>query len=308
MKTLLNKTQRIVQGSPSQRSYEQIIDEAATLRMQKVLTYGEHRYDDPSQEHAFALLYADIYRKFIRIQNFLFGPRKGNPGVEGLRDTLIDMLNYCAMGVQLLDKFTPEVGEPVQYTFFEEGVGSSSAAQLDTTWTGLPPEEIFPSSIFGPIEQIAFVVKNSEQADELQRILSNYFGAQEWVRDVVDAEGYVFGQDPKAIHSNRADLRFNYQGVKGGLEFEIIHYLQGPNYLQGQSEGLAHMAVHVTDMDAAITHLKDKGFNLLQDVRTVYHSNENVPDYRRYHYTIYDTRKVLGFRLKLIERLTVAVG
>ena len=47
------------------------------------------------------------------------------------------------------------------------------------------------------------------------------------------------------------------------------------------------------------------GFEVVQDVTTVSHSNPKVPADRRYRYAIYDTRSVLGFRLKLIQRLTV---
>ena len=297
MKTL-SQQQRVAEGPPTQAAYEKIVDALATLRMQKVLSYGEARYKDTDPTHAFGLLYADIYRKFIRIQNAI-GPGKP-PGsydtaVEALRDTLLDLANYGIMGVQLLESFS----KAQESTFAQP--------------TLLPSEPItheefnVPSTTFmGVLDQIAFFIPEGsrEKAEELYAFL---FGARDWNRDNVVAEGRVaskvFGVNQG---QNAARLNFNYEMIKGGLEFEVLNYDSGPNYLEEEvGPALAHLATHVEDIESAHKWLVSNGFEVVQDVRTISHSNPAVPAERRYRYAIYDTRSVLGFRLKLIQRLTV---
>jgi len=94
---------------PTQGPYERVLDEMATLRLRKVLAYGEGRYHETDAGMAYLLLYADLHRKYQRLETWFEGLRHGTPTempAETIRDTLLDLGNYAVMGVQLLDQFT----------------------------------------------------------------------------------------------------------------------------------------------------------------------------------------------------------
>lgn len=101
----LNREQRIEQGPPTQMGFERVVDEAASVRMRKVLAYGEDRYKDPDEKHSMMILYGDIYRKYIRIKNAIVRGERALDDGETLRETLLDLMVYAGMGVQLLDMF-----------------------------------------------------------------------------------------------------------------------------------------------------------------------------------------------------------
>lgn len=156
------------------------------------------------------------------------------------------------------------------------------------------------------IDQIAFCTQDPEA---LKTLLQTVFGenATQWQEDHVVANGLsLIGTDmSQCEYLNEANLSFNYDLVKGGVEFELLHYEDGPNWLdkRGITNGLSHLGVHVEDLTIVKQLLLDQGYKIAQEVRTKSHTNPAIKDTRRYWYCIFDTRDVLGFDLKLIQRL-----
>lgn len=270
----MNRQDRIAKGPPTQADYERIIDELATIRMDKVISYGEDRYKDPDPEHRLLITYSDIYRKFIRLKEQMLRREPSADG-ESLRDNLLDLANYALMGVQLLD-------EPKDLVYIEE-----------------------PTHSF-QVDQIAFA---SRDGGTLMTLLEQIFGTEgEWSHDMVTAEGQVWEKEGV---TNQAQLAFNYSIVKGGMEFEVLESNQSTpywldKYLQvGPLPILSHLGIHVENLDREVRRLEELGYRIAQDVRTREHSNPKVPAHRRYRYVIFNTRERLGFDIKLIQRLTI---
>lgn len=152
--TVTPRDQRIAQGPPTQEAYERVLDEAATIRMQKVTDSGEGMYNQPTFREGMDLCYANLYRKFLRIQNLVQkGSYTGTSG-ETLRDGLMDLLNYAALGVQLCD---------------QQGLGKPRMR----------------------IDQIAFF---GADAPELKKKLAAIFGDPNWIEDHVCGGGTVGGE------------------------------------------------------------------------------------------------------------------
>lgn len=138
-----------------------------------------------------------------------------------------------------------------------------------------------------------------------QQQLREALGLTEWVEDTVRAVGEVFGVEQE----NLATLLFNHQL---GYELELICYhnpFKPNNWHSAAGRDMAttflsHKGYHVTDVAAAKQHYRDCGFAIAQEVYTIEHSNAYLRKIgRRYHYVVYDTRQLLGFDLKLIERI-----
>jgi hypothetical protein len=148
-------------------------------------------------------------------------------------------------------------------------------------------------------EQIAVVADR-----EFKTQLPFMEGASAWTRDIVTAKGILVNAYDQVIPiHNRAELRFNYD-VFTGKEFELIHYIDGHNYLGHRIPGtLSHFGVHVPDIDMSKPYLEAKGFKIVQEVVTVNHSNTNVPLDRHYRYAIF-RHPDLHYFWKLIQRLT----
>jgi hypothetical protein len=186
-----------------------------------------------------------------------------------------------------------------------------------TLFPGLPTDGIFPGEeptkptpetvalgVSKPrIDQIAFVTRDPEKLKEL---LHAVLGIDEWHRDEVTAKGTVWGHET----TNTNELNFNYQAVKDGLEFEILHPVSGNNWLQRRAEDdisprLSHLGMHVKDAEAVKRRLTSLGYEVAQEVVTTKHTNLAIKNSRRYKYIIFDTVQQLGFYLKIIERKSV---
>ena len=74
--------------------FKRVLDEVLELKKRKMQDYG-------NSWKIFGIngIYYQLGSKFIRLWNL----REKDPTNEPLRDTLRDMLVYCAMGIQLLD-------------------------------------------------------------------------------------------------------------------------------------------------------------------------------------------------------------
>ena len=98
---LLSKEERIALAPKTQPAYESLLEVIATTRARKVAQYGEARYEDPFALSIVSVM-VDIRRKYQRVLSGLFtGDRIER--AETVREALLDMGNYCLMGVQVLD-------------------------------------------------------------------------------------------------------------------------------------------------------------------------------------------------------------
>lgn len=255
-------------GVHTQEAFERLVDEAATIRVNKVARYGEDRYDRRHDVHFNrSMCFSDIYRKYIRVEQMLLRGMVDDPETgESLRDTLLDLSNYALMAVQVLRLEVP-----------------------------VEKEKPAPSPYF--IEQVAIATKNPGALKQALRLI----GLTEWATDQVVTDGEVFH---RAVTGTKAELNFNYQ--LGPFEFELLTYENDhDNWLgeHGQYTGLSHLGLHVPDIDTACAKLLAAGYRVAQEVRTISHTNPHIKDSRRYRYMILDTREQFGFDLKLIQRI-----
>lgn len=149
------------------------------------------------------------------------------------------------------------------------------------------------------IEQIAIAPRNTQAAELLLRDM----GWNDWTYDTVIAEGKVFDRDNV---TNTAKLHFNYESQgSNDIEFEILDYIQGDNWIRDQIPCVSHVGMHCTpeELDEWKKFFAERGILIVQEVHTKSHTNEYlIEDDRTYHYTIFGTRQILGFDIKLIVR------
>jgi len=149
------------------------------------------------------------------------------------------------------------------------------------------------------IEQIAICPPDREAAMDLMKAI----GAQDWVNDSVRAKGTVYGEEG----SNAAHLAFNYDlRHPEKLEFEVLNYVIGPNWMEGKAPAVSHLGMHCTAEE--LKEWKDffylRGIDIAQEVKTHFHKNPFLIDNgRKFHYCIFNTRPVLGVDLKFIVRI-----
>lgn len=155
------------------------------------------------------------------------------------------------------------------------------------------------------IEQIAICPPDREAALELLKQMGGSF-----VHDVVVAEGEVRGSKPC---TNVAKLAFDYNlgkesegALADGIEFEVLNYTAGDNWMNQNPASVSHLAMHCTagELGTWKRFFRDKRIGIVQEVRTLSHTNDYVVSRRRhYHYCIFETRPILGVDLKFIVRV-----
>lgn len=155
------------------------------------------------------------------------------------------------------------------------------------------------------IEQIAFSTCDIDYSKRQYEPL----GITQWESDIVTAKGTLhtysqYGEEGTREIINVARLEFNYDME---VELELIQYLAGDNWhnFQGR-KGMfqSHMSYHVEDMPSEVQRLKSAGLRVIQEVKTLSHTNPYLlKTGRKYHYVIFDSRNQLGFDLKLIKRI-----
>ena len=96
-------------GIHTQVAYERILEEAAEIRLSKVMQYGEARYNLTDHDWSMQGIFWDLHRTWCRMEALTKSWRSSR---EVLRDTLMDTLNYAAMGIQLLDKYAVDEEMP----------------------------------------------------------------------------------------------------------------------------------------------------------------------------------------------------
>lgn len=89
-----------------------IVEEASNLTIEKINKYGDSRYKIKSFDYDSKMIYSDIFRKFIRIENItwnfdelLKADNNKKELLEDLRETYLDSLNYNAIAIQIIDKY-----------------------------------------------------------------------------------------------------------------------------------------------------------------------------------------------------------
>ncbi len=146
-------------------------------------------------------------------------------------------------------------------------------------------------------DQIAVVDDKDERVFEKYKQLC----FSDWSQDFVTSKGVLRGIDGYKIIENTAFLRFNYTAFRP-LEFEILRYTDGPNFLAHRPVGaISHMGVHVPLIEDYRAFLGIRGWMLIQEVVTQSHTSKAVEG-KRYHYAIY-SHPSSRYNLKLIERI-----
>jgi hypothetical protein len=149
-------------------------------------------------------------------------------------------------------------------------------------------------------EQVAIHVPDMEVALKNQ---ADKIGLKNWVTDTVIGRVSVFGSP---FERSVAKLAFNYDSC---YEYELLHYVSGPNWHSAKNRNMneyffSHKSIHVDDMESAKKHFSEIGFVIAQEMFTEEHTNPYlIKQKRKYHYTIFDTDKIIGFDLKLIKRI-----
>lgn len=150
------------------------------------------------------------------------------------------------------------------------------------------------------IEQVAICPADPEAAIKLLKEM----GAEEWIEDLVIADGKVF-QDPS---SNTAHLRFNYE-MFSGKEFEVLEYKSGSAWTDAPSRhnSVCHFGMHCSKEELVEWRkfFRDRRINVAQEVNTLSHNNPHIAGKRFYNYVIFDTKHILGVDVKFIVRKDV---
>lgn len=87
-------------GIKTQEAFEELLNELAVERLEKVKEYGEGRYEETDFDFNLIMCYSDIYRKFIRLKTLT---KNGAKSLVKLRETYLELASYGIMAVQIID-------------------------------------------------------------------------------------------------------------------------------------------------------------------------------------------------------------
>ena len=126
-------------------------------------------------------------------------------------------------------------------------------------------------------------------------------GYEEWSYDTAK----LVGKDRGVPTIKQATMAFNYDILP--LELEYVSY-NGPRNREDERTGfdafLSHCSTIVHDVEEKMLELKQKhGLEPYHQFVTQDHTNPNVQGIKRFKEAIYDTRHLLGFDIKLIQRV-----
>lgn len=148
------------------------------------------------------------------------------------------------------------------------------------------------------IEQVAIAPTDPARAKQLLIDM----GLADWIEDTVTAAGSVGDR----LTANVANLSFNYMPLATNLEFEILDYIEGDNWIKGDVPTVSHLGMHVTaeELESWKEFFISRGIFIAQQVHTSRHTNQFLIDNgRKYNYCIFDTRRILGVDIKMIVRI-----
>lgn len=139
-------------------------------------------------------------------------------------------------------------------------------------------------------------------------------GHLEWVYDRATLVGEVWDPAEEEMVPTRIEgqMSFNYS-VLGGKELEILSYrgrshhaLAGTD-LANPTGFISHMSTHVEDVDqmsAALIERYGGDVRVVHRFETFNHRNPAIVGKKRFKEVVLGTRRIIGFDVKLIQRLT----
>lgn len=153
-----------------------------------------------------------------------------------------------------------------------------------------------------------------EDHHELAVNMLRMMGHLEWIEDEADLVGETWnpftGEYVQSeIHGH---MSFNYS-MLAGRELEIISYTGDSHHkLSGTEERnpngfISHMSVNSNDAErqsAAIIERFDGDVRVVHRFETFNHRNPAIAGKRRFKEVVLGTRNIIGFDVKIIERLT----
>ena len=90
----------------TQEHFEDLVDEISTLRLCKVIDYGEDAYNEENFEIAMWGILADVRRKYQRMEKLIKNIIKNcDYESQSFRDVCRDLSNYGIMGIQIYENF-----------------------------------------------------------------------------------------------------------------------------------------------------------------------------------------------------------
>jgi hypothetical protein len=126
-------------------------------------------------------------------------------------------------------------------------------------------------------------------------------GYDNWHRDTA----VLVGQDRGQLVSKRAIMMFNYDIMP--LELEYVSYMGRRNSSDsrdGSQPFLSHLSTIVEDVEEKCAELLvGYGLRPYHQFVTEQHTNPNVAGKKRFKEAIFDTASLLGFDIKLIQRV-----
>lgn len=155
-----------------------------------------------------------------------------------------------------------------------------------------------PSLLQNQFHQVAIFTADRDAAVEKYEAL----GYNNWVFDDADLLGVLNGEPV----ITKARMAFNYDIFPGELEF--LEY-RGPNRhslegRDGTQPFISHMSTYVEDVFAASMILyREAGILPYHKFVTANNTNPAVAGKKRFVECIYDYRDVLGYDLKLIQKV-----
>ena len=155
-------------------------------------------------------------------------------------------------------------------------------------------------SLFGlKFHQVAIYHSHPERAVDFWMDL----GFDGWSEDTALLVGTEFG-DPSVKEGH---MFFNYDVLP--LELEYVHYDSGRRHNRDPRDGnppfISHMSTYVEDLDAEVKRIEQETSMIpYHRFVTQKHSNPVVVERKiRFKEAIYHTRTLMGFDLKLIQRV-----
>ena len=152
-----------------------------------------------------------------------------------------------------------------------------------------------PNSVFGyQFHQIAIYAAHQDDAVEFYRNL----GHNDWIEDYASLVGWLDGE----LVETQAHMQFNYDIMP--MELEFLTY-SGPNRHAAQGRDgevpfISHMSVYTDDVFEIIKQFRMKPYHRFV---TRNHANPGVAGKKRFIECIYDTRNVLGYDIKFIQKV-----
>lgn len=135
-------------------------------------------------------------------------------------------------------------------------------------------------------------------------------GHHKWIEDHATLRGYITDPNTGVVYQSsvQAEMWFNYTVQPMELEFLTYHMGTSRHSLAGNDRPsapfISHMSVYVDDiMREILEHEIAFGYLPYHRFVTTGHSNPGVQNKKRFIEAIYDTKGLLGYDVKLIQKV-----